>query len=306
MGTSFHVQLQLERADVSQSQIEREIESRLAAVNASMSSYLDDSELMKFNRRTDQDWIAVSKPLALVVDAAQVVSHASGGAFDITVAPLVELWGFGQKNRVGIPSAAQIAQLRDTTGYQRLKVRKQPPALRKQGAQMSIDLSAIAKGYAVDILAEYCEQLGSQNYLIEIGGELVARGHNAQLQPWRVAIERPVTDDRAVQLVIQPGDNGIATSGDYRNFFEFKDQYYSHTLDPQTGRPVTHKLASVTVVHASSMWADAWATALLVLGSEQGLQLAEQQGLAAYFILRTDGDFKSLQSSAFSRYVQSD
>ena len=285
MGTSYSVQIAEPRAELDRDALANEINARLADINRLMSTYQLGSELSRFNNSSATDWFLVSPQLIAVVAAAQTVSAASAGAFDVTIGPLVNLWGFGPTpSAEDIPSAGDIQAARARVGWRQLDVQSEPPALRKSRADLYVDLSAIAKGYAVDQLAALLESYGVEDYLVEIGGELRGRGVNARGEPWQIAIERPDPSQRAAFQVVSLRDIGMATSGDYRNFVEIDGQRYSHTIDPATGRPVGHRLASVTVLAQECMQADAWATALLVLGPERGLELAEQQGLAALFI----------------------
>ena len=294
MGTTYSVQLVDSPQTIEPAALQDRVDDLLADINASMSTYDPGSELSRFNASSSTDWYGVSAELANVVAAAQGVAEASGGAFDITVGPLVNLWGFGPGDSSGVPpSPEQVSAAKLRTGYGKLEVRLSPPALRKSEPDLYVDLSAIAKGYGVDRVAALLDAAGIENYLVEIGGELRARGLNFRRKPWRIAVERPDPAGRTVQQVVALGDAAMATSGDYRNFFESGGTRYSHTIDPATGRPVTHDLASVTVVGADAMHADALATALLVMGPDRGLQFAQASGLAALFISRTGTGFET-------------
>ncbi|MBK5930111.1 FAD:protein FMN transferase ApbE [Halochromatium salexigens] len=303
MGTNYSVQIVEPSAALDRDALAEQINARLADITTLMSTYQPGSELSRFNNADVTEWFLVSPELEAVVEAAQAVSEASAGAFDVTVGPLVNLWGFGPSPRIeDLPSAGDIQAARARVGWRQLEVQAQPPALRKSRPDLYVDLSAIAKGYAVDQLAGLVESHGIVDYLVEIGGELRGRGVNGHGEPWRIAIERPDAGQRAVFQVVALRDLGMATSGDYRNFVEIDGQRYSHTIDPATGRPVGHRLASVTVLADDCMQADAWATALLVLGPERGLALAEQRGLAALFIEHAreaaDGDAFVTQATA--------
>lgn len=304
MGTSYSVQIADAGAVLDGAKLQQRIETLLAEINAQMSTYDPQSELSRFNRSASEEWFAVSAALAEVVAEARQISAISHGAFDVTVGRLVNLWGFGPEFHLDqVPSAAAIAEQLAATGDQHLAVRLEPPALRKALPGLYVDLSAIAKGYAVDQVAELLDGQGLSNYLVEIGGELRARGERPD-RPWRIAIERPESQGRAVYRVVELADIGMATSGDYRNFFQQDGVFYSHTIDPSTGRPVAHRLASVTVLDAETMRADALATAFLVLGPEQGLALAEAMDIPAFFIERTatdPRDYQPAMTSAFER-----
>lgn len=305
MGTTYSVKFQSLPDKLSPDAVQTGIDTLLTEVNRVMSTYDPNSELSRFNRSTATDWTPVSAELYQVVAAAQAISRLSGGAFDITVGPLVNLWGFGPTKPAtdAVPAVADIAAAQALTGYSKLHLQAEPPALKKDLPGLYVDLSAIAKGYGVDRVAQYLDSLGIRDYLVEIGGELRASGVNAEGKPWALAIEKPTPGARAVEQIIRVSDRGVATSGDYRNFFVVAGQQYSHAIDPHTGWPVAHELASVTVVSDTCREADAWATTLLVLGPERGAQLAEAQGLAAFFIV-IDGDrLVERHTPAFAPYL---
>jgi len=235
-----------------------------------------------------------------VVQAALDVSRTTDGALDVTVGPLVNLWSFGPESREpAVPSPAAIAERLAAVGWSRLEVRLDPPALRKRSGELEVDLSAIAKGHGVDVLAGLLEARGCLDYLVEIGGEVRVRGHRADGAPWTIGIEAPDTGARRVAEVLTPGDAAVATSGDYRNFFEAGGKRYSHTIDPRTGRPIEHGPAAVTVVADTCTLADAMATALMVLGPEAGRALAVREGLATLFFVRRNGGLERLTTPAF-------
>ena len=203
----------------------------------------------------------------------------------ITVGPLVNLWGFGPEPRQDrIPPEDEIRRARERVGFKRLHARAEPPALRKERADLYVDLSALAKGYGVDRLAELADGAGVGNYLVSIGGDLSAKGHNGQGQPWTAAIERPTPGQRAVERLIRIGDRAVSTAGDYRNFFEQDGRRYSHIIDPRSGWPVPQTVASVTVIDRLDLNADAADTALMAAGAEAGFRLAAERGIAAFFI----------------------
>lgn len=301
MGTTYTVTLATPPRHLDFEALQRAIDAELALINSLMSTYDPDSELSRFNRFHATDWFPVADALALVADAAWQISVLSDGAFDATVGHLVNLWGFGaESGQRSFPSDAALAAAMALTGYEKLEVRCHPPALRKREPALVLDLSGIAKGYAVDRLAELLDQHGIGHYLVEIGGELRASGRHPE-RPWRVAIERPDARTREVFRVVDLQDIGMATSGDYRNFFERDGVLYSHTINPRTGRPVDHSLASVSVLDASAMRADALATALLVLGPDAGLAFAEKHDIQALFIERDAAGFQTRSSNNSSR-----
>lgn len=302
MGTTYTVSIDALPADVSLSTVSQDVGTILDRIEDRMSTYDDASELSRFNADRTTDWVAISGETVDVVDAAIAVSDLTDGGFDITVGPLVELWGFGAAGGPpAIPSDDAIATTLARVGYRKVRTRQAPPALRKARADVEVDLSAIAKGYAVDQVADHLESVGVSDFLVEIGGEMRARGHNPHGTPWRVGIERPVPGPRSVYRVLLLEDAGLATSGDYRNFFEAEGQRFSHTIDPRTGRPVAHELASVSVVDVTSMRADALATGLTVLGPESGRALAQREGLAVLFVMRAGAGFQEEWTPALAR-----
>jgi thiamine biosynthesis lipoprotein len=303
MGTTYQVKLSVRPEDLprgSFEQLQTAIDQRLEAINGMMSTYRSESDLSRFNAGKETGWVSVPAPLIEVIEAAQTISRMSTGKFDITVGPLVELWGFGPGERPPEPpDDAQIAAALKLVGFQKLQVRIDPPALRKSVAGLQIDLSAIAKGYAVDQIAELLEQAGIDRYLVEIGGELRAKGRKSDSRPWRVAIERPDPSGRSAQSIIELHDQAMATSGDYRNFFEHDGRRYPHTIDPRSGQSIRQALASVTVLADDCMIADGLATALLAMGEEAGPELAESHEIAAQFIVRTEQGLQIRRSSRF-------
>jgi len=307
MGTTYTVKLVELPTALKAERLQAEIDAILEKINRQMSTYLTDSELSQFNRNQATGWIDASRELADVMKQALRVSAMTKGAFDVTVGPLVNLWGFGASTGIDqVPSDRDIREARKRVGYTGLRVRSSPPALKKQRPDLYVDLSAIAKGYAVDMVAGHLQALEIGDYMVEIGGEIQAKGRNASDRFWRIAIEKPSTGSRSLHIVIELDDVGIATSGDYRNYFEKEGRRYSHTIDPMTGHPVTHKLASVTVANASTMQADVMATALMVLGPEAGYRFAERHKLAAFFIVKGEDGFYDKATAAFGRYLASE
>ncbi|UCE90600.1 MAG: FAD:protein FMN transferase [Pseudomonadota bacterium] len=303
MGTTYTVKVVKNPPSLDREKLSSDITGMLDDINAKMSTYDESSELSRFNRADNTEWVTASSELVTVVADAHAVSELTRGAFDVTVGPLVELWGFGPTFTAdSIPESAAIEHARARVGFRRIETRTDPPAIRKTHADAAIDLSAIAKGYAVDRLAQHLESLGVRDFLVEIGGEIRTGGVNTRGAPWRIAVERPVATARTVYDGVELRNAAIATSGDYRNFFEHDGTRYSHTIDPNTGQPVTHSLASVTVLHPSAMRADALATALLVLGPEAGYRLAERHHVAALFITRDGDDFADKATPLFEQY----
>lgn len=306
MGTTWAVTVANPPRGFRAETLTQEIEAVLEAVNREMSTYDPGSEISRFNAAPgDGAWISVSPRFAETTARALAFSELSDGAFDPTVAPLVNLWGFGpEATAADLPSDAEIDSALAEIGYGAIQVRapEQGAALAKT-APRRLDLSAIAKGAGVDAVADYLLSQGITNALVDIGGELRALGQKDG-QGWRIAIETPTKGERGVQSVIALSDRAIATSGDYRNYREIDGVSYSHTIDPKTGRPVTHGLASVSVIDASCALADGWATTLLVLGPERGFALAEARGLAAVFIERDGLAFRVRETAQWAREFQ--
>lgn len=302
MGTSYTIKLAGLDAAHDAENLAREVADILEGVNQRMSTYLPDSELSRFNAADAAAWTTVSSETLTVIEQSQRLHDITGGAFDPTVGPIVDLWGFGPEGRQErIPSAETIASAAKAVGLTKVSIRHDEPALRKDVAAVRLDLSGVAKGYAVDLVADYLSGQGIDNYLVEVGGELRARGTGGADRPWRVGIEKPAVASSAVQHIVDLGEEAMATSGNYRIFFERDGRRYAHIIDPGTGRPVEHDLASVTVIAPTSLEADALSTALLVLGLDDGLALAEEQNVAAYFIRGGDGSFETTASPAFTR-----
>ena len=303
MGTTFNVTAI--GVDLDEQALAQSVEQTLADVNAKMSNWDPNSEVSVFSASDSTNPVEVSAEFATVISAAADVHEKSGGTFDITLGPLIELWGFGpRKPEDPVPTDADIQAALDSVGQARLlDLDAEAGTLAKSDAGVGINLSAIAKGYGIDAVAAVLDQAGIEDYMVEIGGDLVTKGHNGRGEAWRIGIEKPQPGEQAIQLIVQMDDRGMATSGDYKNFFEQDGVRYSHIIDPTTGRPVTHRTTSVTVLAENAMLADAWATAMLALGQEKGLKLAEEHKLAVYFISRdvTGGEdaYITVHSSAF-------
>ena len=305
MGTMFNIKIPELPKDVNHEQLKAEIMSLLVEIDGQMSTYKQDSELSKINANTTRDKIVVSAALFEVLTEAQRISALSAGAFDITVGPLVNLWGFGSDKTLSKPPSEQlIKQALQKTGYDSFLLDQTDLAIKKLKPEIYLDLSALAKGYAVDQVAKLLESKQVSDFLVEIGGELNLKGHNSDKKAWRIAVEKPTADSRSIQTVIAVTDIAIASSGDYRNFFEQDGRRYSHTINPRTGWPISHNLISVTVLSNSTMTADALATAFMVLGAEQGLALAEQEKIAALFFLKSDNGLIEKSSTAYQNYFK--
>ena len=276
----------------------------LQQVDAQLSTWRSDSEVTRFNASAAGEWFPVSARVAGLALEALALSRRSGGAFDLTVAPLVQLWGFGPQAPVGesVPGAEAITAAMQRVGWRQLEARLDPPALRKRVDGLSLDFSAIGKGHGVDRVAVRLDGLGCHSYLVDIGGEVRTRGRNATGQPWRIGVEQP--DGGPPQWVLRLSGQSAATSGDYRNFRMLGGRRQSHTIDPRAGAPVSHALASVTVVAASAAEADGLATAMLVLGPDAGWHFARREGVAALLLVRSERGFERSYTESMSQYLQ--
>lgn len=289
MGTTYSVKLAATTLDEREIELlEERLETILLQVNRQMSTYLPDSEISRFNRYQAAGWFDISDDFARVLSEAIEMSRRTGGAFDVTVGPLVNLWGFGPQERDEVPDPSAIREALESVGFEKLDVRIDPPQVRKESPHVYCDLSAIAKGFAVDKIAMELEANNMNDYLVEIGGEVRCRGHNENGERWRIGIDSP-DQQRTVKRVVLLNDKCIATSGDYYNFFEKGGVSYSHTLDPRTGYPIVHGLRSVSVLHDSCMMADALATAISVMGPEEGYEFAVANQLAVLMMAGEDG-----------------
>lgn len=302
MGTTYTVKVvDPAMTEAEQAATREAIRAALDGVDGRMSTYKPDSELSRLNREGDGRPFKLSPETIQVFQLAHDVSEATGGAFDITVGPLVNAWGFGPTKQRGVPTDAEIKALRERVGFRKLVIDAKGQTVTKMRPDVYADLSAIAKGFGVDQAARALDARGLANYMVEVGGEVRVKGHNAAGKAWQVGIERPDATPQQAFLVVPMTDLSMATSGDYRNYFEKNGRRYSHEIDPTTGYPIRHRLASVSVVASDCALADAYATALLVLGPDKGYALAAKKGLAAYFIVRRpDGGFDERQTPAFA------
>lgn len=302
MGTTYNIKYTQQAGIPDLLVLQTEIDRLLEEVNDQMSTYREDSELSRFNRYQGSAPFPVSEQTATVVKEAIRLNHLTLGALDVTVGPLVNLWGFGPEARQDIvPSEEELNSRKEKVGIAHLSV--EGNALRKDFPELYVDLSTIAKGWGVDVVADYIQSQGVDNYMVEIGGEIRLKGLNREGIPWRIAVEKPTVQERSVQEIIEPGEMAVATSGDYRNYFERDGIRYSHIINPQTGYPIHNRVVSVTVLDKSSMTADGLSTGLMVLGEEKGLAVAELNQIPAFMIVKTDEGFKEIASSAFKPYL---
>ncbi|QDU73775.1 Thiamine biosynthesis lipoprotein ApbE precursor [Bremerella volcania] len=305
MGTTYHIRAVTGPEGPQRLiKIQERVDELLAQVNHQMSTYDPESELSRFNQAPAGEWFPVSSQLIEVVDAARQISDATDGAFDVTVGPSVNLWRFGpDKKRKEFPTDQEIAQASKLVGYQQVEIQSDPPALRKAQDDVYVDLSAIAKGYGVDAVYELIKAEGFTDFMVEIGGEVRATGLKPNGDPWKIGIETPADDVRQYDLVVGLHDRALATSGDYRNFFKHDGKRYSHTINPKTGRPVEHDLASVSVLFENCMLADGYATAFLVLGPVEGYNFAQEHNLPVFFQMRKeDGTVETKATTAWQQY----
>ena len=311
MGTTYTVKYVSDglKQTPAPQEVQKQLDGLLEEVNRQMSTYREDSEISRFNRMRDTGRpMPVSADFGFVTAEAVRLNGLTGGALDVTVGPLVNLWGFGpDKSVTREPSPEQIAAASRVTGIDKIAVggTSDAPTLAKAQPEVYLDLSSIAKGYGVDKLALHLESLGIGNYLVEIGGELRGKGKNAQGESWRIGIEQPqIVQGGGTQIIVPLDNRAIATSGDYRNFHtDAHGRRLSHIIDPQRHEPISHNLASVSVIADTAATADGLSTALFVLGEERGFALAEKQGLAVFFIVREGGGYRTQTSSALKKIL---
>lgn len=293
MGTTYSVKI----ADPVENtkSLQGEIDKVLEEVNRQMSTYRKDSEISRVNQSPGDQHIKISPWFYKVLDFSIDLARKTEGAYDPTVGPLVNLWGFGPDGERKVPSEGDIKEAKALVGYEKITLYPGETALSKAKDLLYIDLSSSAKGFGVDAVSEKLLDLGFQNHLIEIGGELRARGEKKG-QAWKVAIEKPQENGRALQKILVLEDKSIATSGDYRNFFKEGGKRYSHTMDKNTGKPVKTDLLSVSVLASDCMTADAWATALMALGFEKARDKIDQYKLETILVYESQGKAQVFES----------
>ncbi len=302
MGTTYKITVVGALRDADRSAIEAVIAEALAEVDQQMSTWRPDSEISRFNAHNSTEPFPVSRGFLEVVHTAAEISAASDGALDVTVTPLVRAWGFGPGGRATnapAPTEAELAAMKAMIGWQKVHVDLAAGTLTKQQPTLQLELSAIAPGYAADIIAARLRTLGFPRTLVDVGGEILGSGLAAHGGPWRLGIERPDSSGGVVHEMVQVHDLALATSGDYRNYYEQDGVRRSHTIDPRTGKPIAHTLASVSVLRPTAALADGWATALNVLGPEAGFALARAQGIPALFLVRAGDQFTERSTPTF-------
>jgi thiamine biosynthesis lipoprotein len=297
MGSTYSVKYVRADGVAGPETLQAGVEAILAEVDAQVSTYRDDSLVERFNRAPAGTCMAMPVAVLDMVRLGEGLALQSGGAFDLTIEPLLNLWGFGPKSRgEKVPAAAAIAEARQRIGHQHLRINGEQLC---KDVKLQVDFNSIAAGHAVDRIAAWLEQQGVSSYLVEATGELKARGRKPDGSPWRIAIEAPRDDQRVAQKVLALDGYGVSTSGDYRNYFEENGRRYSHTLDPRSGAPISHRLAAVTVLHPRAELADGLSTLLMVLGPDEGVAWAERQGIAAFFVTREGDGFVTRATTAF-------
>ncbi|MBK8946708.1 MAG: FAD:protein FMN transferase [Ignavibacteriae bacterium] len=303
MGTTYSLKVIEPQESKKLIRLDKKIDSVLVDVNNKMSTYIKTSELSLFNQSQLTDWINFSPDLYHVFSTAKRISQESNGSFDITVGPLVNLWGFGPAKKDSlIPSEEQIIETLKNVGMDKIQIDIDNNRVMKNNVNVYCDLSAIAKGYGVDKVGLFLEKVGLNEYMIEIGGEVRTKGKNKNNENWKIGISSPASD--GLQKVLEISNYSVATSGDYFNYFEEKGIRYSHTIDPKTGKPITHKLASVTVIHKNCENADAYATAIDVLGPEAGYDFALKLKLPVFMIVRENENFIEKMTPQFEEFVR--
>jgi len=300
MGTTFVVKVVAALGADERAELAERVSGELDRIDGLMSHYRDDSELSRFNRHESTAPFRVSVETYAVFEEAARVSRVTDGALDVTIAPLVDAWGFGPTPPAKLPDDAEVAALLQRVGYENIEMDPERRTLSKRLPSLTANLSAVAKGYAADRVAVALRSFGHGSFMVEIGGEVVASGSSGSGVDWRIAIEKPVPGSPSFQRIVALRDRALATSGDYRNYREVDGVRVAHTIDPRNGRPLTHQLASVTVVEQTCARADALATALLVLGPEAALELAEERDIAALLVVADgQGGFEERRTAGF-------
>lgn len=303
-GTTWSLTYLDAAATVTDAEVRASVEAAFAIVNESMNHYDPDSLISVFNRLPVNAPVEVDWDFAYVLSAALAMTDISDGAYDVTVSPLSDLWGFGPNGPTAFPDEEAISAVLEQVGARHLRWQPEVRRLSKLVPGVALDFSSLAKGYAVDLAADALDELGVARYMVEIGGEVRVRGRSPRGDAWRIAIERPEPGARGgFQAALALVDTGVATSGDYRNFFEHEGARYSHLIDPRSGYPVQHDVVSVTVVHGSAMMADAWATALTVMGSSEAMAVAEERDLAVYLITQSGEQSRVMASRAMQELM---
>ncbi len=301
MGTTYSIKVVYQNGnyDFDPDWIQRKIDSVLVEVNAQMSTYIPASEISVFNHRDSLTWFSISEDFAFVLHQSIELGYLTNGALDITIAPLVNIWGFGPDERPRkIPTDTEISESIKLTGLNQLELVFNPAAVRKKIGGLKCDLSSTAKGFGVDKVFNFLKGIGFENIMVEIGGEVRAAGKNQNGEFWKIGVSTP-DQSGSINYIVPLNKMALATSGDYWNYFEENGIRYSHTIDPKTGKPIVHKLASVTVIDSTCLRADGFATAIFVMGPEKGFDFAVEMELPVYLIVRVDDEFEIKKSPKF-------
>jgi thiamine biosynthesis lipoprotein len=299
-GTTYHISY-WSKTSINNAVVANAVKNELDAIDKALSNYRPDSVIEVFNSKENTESQDVGTEIVKLVRIAQTASVATQGCYDLTMKPLFDLWGF-RGEAPSMPDEAVIHKLQSRIGMTKLEV-IDDSHLRKKSADLKVDLSSIAQGYSVGEISHVLEQLDITDYLVEIGGELQTRGYKPDQQPWRIALERPLPGDMHMQKrITMPKDTQMAvmTSGTYNHYFDYQGQRYSHILDARNGRPITHDLVSVTVIHEDPTIADAWDTALLCLGQKDGLLAANLAHIPALFIQQQGTELIESKSDALN------
>jgi thiamine biosynthesis lipoprotein len=302
MGTTYSIKLLSENPSLNQENLKIKVDSVLVFVNQQMSTYIIDSELSLFNSSDDTNWVKVSDDLCSVISDAIKISNESGGFYDVTVGPIVNLWGFGPNHIPNvIPSDSAIKEAESYVGINKIKTDLKTSSIKKTIPNLYCDLSSIAKGFGVDKVGLFLESFGINNYMVEIGGEVRTKGKNDKNEEWKIGISSP--NSSSLQKVLMLSDISVATSGDYMNYFEENGIRYSHLIDPKIGKPISHNLASVTVIYENCKIADALATTINVMGPEIGYSFALERKLPIFMIVRENNKFIEKFTPQFEKYI---
>ena len=303
MGTYYLVKIVGSPKGLTLKEIKKEIEITLININQKLSNWDILSEISVLNKNKSHRPIKISKDLSNVINAANAINIKSHGFLDITIDPLIELWGFGYKNKKqNVPTNIEIENALKFVNQKKLiQLDFKNNMITKVQKDVSINLSSIAKGYGIDMIGKKLKNLGITNYLIDIGGDILTHGVNSKYQNWVIGIENPNLKKKLIKEIVNVSNKGVATSGDYKNYYKENGKQYSHIINPKTGKPIEHLTKSVTVVHDNAMTADGWATALLAMGSLKGLKLAEEQNIAVLFISKQNKQMVKIKSSQFKK-----
>jgi len=305
MGTTYQIKISSKSTKEETENLKLGVDELLVGINQTFSTYIASSEVSVVNNRKNTGVNQQSSAFIGLLKEALRISELTSGSYDVTIGPVVNLWGFGPDFKEDdVPSKQEITDILNNVGYTKLVIDSENQTVKKLNPNLYIDFSSIAKGYGVDEVAKYIESKGYSDYMVEIGGEMKVSGTNEQGMKWRIAVEKPDTTVRSIHRVINVSNTAIATSGDYRNFFEKDGVKYSHTINPKTGKPVQHELMAVTVLAKKSMTADAWATAFMVLGDKKGYDLAMENKLAVLFLIKEAGGIKEVITPQFNEIIE--